>query len=82
MGIRYEIIKGAGRTMWCVRADEDVMRFYSKRECEAWIARAIRRDLEIADEKIERREDRLERVLAYLAARTLRIPAPTQLELL
>ena len=41
MGIRYEIIKGAGRTMWCVRADEDVMRFYSKRECEAWIARAI-----------------------------------------
>ena len=61
IGSRYEIIKGAGRTMWCVRADEDVMRFYSKRECEAWIARAIRRDLEIAAEKIERREDRLER---------------------
>ena len=79
---RYEIIKGAGRTMWCVRADEDVMRFYSKHECETWIARAIRRDLEIAAEKIEHREARLERINAYLAARTLRNPAPTQLELL
>jgi hypothetical protein len=82
MGTKYEIIKGAGRTMWCVRADEDVMRFYSKRECEAWIARAIRRDLEITAEKIERHEARLERVNAYLAARTLREPIPTQLELL
>jgi hypothetical protein len=79
---KYEIIKGLGRTAWHVRADEDVMRFYSKRECEAWIARAIRRDLVIAAEKIERRENRLERVMAYLAARTLRVPAPTQLELL
>ena len=82
MGTKYEIIKGAGRTMWCVLADEDVMRFYSKRECETWIARAIRRDLEIAAEKIEHREGRLARVNAYLAARMLRAPAPTQLELL
>jgi hypothetical protein len=62
---KYEIIKGAGRTMWMVRADEDVMRFYKRSECEAWIARAIRRDLEITAEKIERREVRLERVNAY-----------------
>jgi hypothetical protein len=79
---KYEIIKGAGRTMWMVRADEDVMRFYKRSECEAWITRAIRRELEIAAEKIERREVRLERVNAYLAARLLRVPAPTQLELL
>ena len=82
MSKKYEIIKGAGRTMWCVRAGEDVMRFYSKRECEAWIARAIRRDLEIRSGKIERHEARVERVSAYLAARTFARPAPTQLELL
>lgn len=69
---KYEIIKGAGRTMWMVRADEDVMRFYSKRECETWIARAEWADKEAAEYKTASRAYRLDAVNAYLAKRAER----------
>jgi hypothetical protein len=65
----YRIVKGAGRTMWCVvDADGDAMRFYSKRECEAWIARAERAAVFAAEE----RKARLARIHAYLAIRAER----------
>lgn len=79
----YTILKGKGRTMWMVvDQDDEAMRFYSRRECEVWIARAGRHAADHAAFAAEERAARVERVQAYLAARTLRDPAPTQLELL
>ena len=68
----YQIIKGKGRTMWMVRAGEDLMRFYRRSECEAWIRRATRRDAEWEEEKLERNSARREAVKAYLALRAAR----------
>ena len=69
----YRIVKGAGRTMWCVvDADGDAMRFYSKRECEAWIARAERAAVDHAFFAAEERKARLARIHAYLAIRAER----------
>jgi hypothetical protein len=76
---RYEIIKGAGRTMWCVHMEGvGNMRFYSKRECAVWIARAERSDKEAAEWKIADRAYRLDAVNAYLAKRAARAAYPTQ----
>jgi hypothetical protein len=75
---KYEIIKGAGRTMWMVRGNEGLMRFYSKRECEAWIARAEAADRKFAENKIADRAYRLAAVESYLAKRAARAAYPTQ----
>lgn len=82
----HEIIKGAGATMWMVRDPEgDVMRFYKKRECVAWIDRMEAAKAEIEAERRERiaaraaaRPARIERARAYLAERAAR---PVQLKL-
>jgi hypothetical protein len=80
--LTYEIIKGAGKTMWCVLdSDGDLMRFYSKRECEAWIARAERNAIKFAEDEAAIRVTRLEIARAYLARRALRPAAPVQLEM-
>jgi hypothetical protein len=70
----YEIIKGRGKTMWCVHDtdDGDVMRFYSKRECEAWIAKAERNAAKDAEWAEIERKARVEKVEAYLAVRAFR----------
>ena len=51
----YEIVKGAGKTMWCVVCPKvGAMRFYSKRECEAWIAKAHKNEAKEAEYRAER----------------------------
>ena len=71
---KYEIIKGAGRTMWMVHMEGvGNMRFYSKRECEAWIARAEAADKRFAENKIADRAYREAAVQEYLAERRKRV---------
>jgi hypothetical protein len=79
----YEIVKGAGKTMWLIEAaaGEGYMRFYSKREAQAWIDRALKSEAKDAEFEVYRRARRLENAHEYLARRAVRTARPVQLEL-
>lgn len=69
----YVFFKGVGKTMWLVvDTDGDTMRFYSKRECEVWIARAEASAVREAEYAKYDRIARLERIHTYLQLRTWR----------
>jgi hypothetical protein len=78
----YEIIKSPRSGYLIDDGSGTSIRYATKVIAQATIAKWDRRDAETAEWTITERAARLERVNAYLAARTLRVPVPTQLELL
>ena len=79
----YTIVKNHGRSGWLIDdGSGSSIRYATKAEAERTIAIWQRAEIHRATADAEYHAARVERVQAYLAARTLRDSAPTQLELL